>query len=64
LKPDDDSVRRLLAEELAISADRHMRNQEWPEVVALLEKAAALQPDAPQISRKLAEARQQLVKTR
>jgi len=64
LKPDDDSVRRLLAEELAISADQHMRNQEWPQVIALLEKAAALQPDSPQISQKLAEARQQLVKTR
>jgi tetratricopeptide (TPR) repeat protein len=64
LKPDDDSVRRLLAEELAISADRHMRNQEWPQVVALLEKAAALQPGSEQITRKLAEARQQLVKTR
>ena len=64
LKPDDGSVRRLLAEELSISADQHKRNQEWPQVVALLEKAAALQPDLPQISQKLAEARQQLVKTR
>jgi tetratricopeptide (TPR) repeat protein len=64
LKPDDDTVRRLLAEELAISADRHMRNQEWPQVVALLEKAAALQPGSEQITRKLAEARQQLGKTR
>src|SRR5258708_2418882 len=64
LKPDDDSVRRLLAEELAISADRHMRNQEWQQSVAVLEKAAALQPESPQISRKLAEARQRLAKTR
>ena len=64
LKPDDGAVRRLLAEELSISADQHMRNQEWPQVVALLEKAAALQPDSPQISQKLAEARQQLSKTR
>ena len=64
LKPDDDSVRRLLAEELSISADQHVRNQEWPQVVALLEKAAALQPDSPRISQKLAEARQQLAKTR
>ena len=64
LKPDDGSVRRLLAEELSISADQHMRNQEWQQVVALLEKAAALQPDSPQISQKLAEARRLLVKTR
>jgi len=64
LKPDDGSVRRLLAEELSISADQHMRNQEWPQVVALLEKAAALQPDSAQISQKLAEARQRLSKTR
>jgi len=64
LKPDDSSVRRLLAEELSISADQHVRNQEWPQVVALLEKAAALQPDSPQISQKLADARQQLAKTR
>jgi tetratricopeptide (TPR) repeat protein len=64
LKPDDGAVRRLLAEELSISADQHMRNQEWPQVVALLEKAVALQPDSPQISQKLAEARQQLSKTR
>jgi hypothetical protein len=63
LKPDDGSVRRLLAEELSISADQHVRNQE-PQVVALLEKAAALQPDSPQISQKLAEARRQLAKTR
>lgn len=64
LKPDDGAVRRLLAEELSISAEQHMRNQEWPQVVALLEKAAALQPDSPAISQKLAEARQQLAKTR
>ena len=64
LKPDDGSVRRLLAEELSIAADQHVRNQEWPQVVALLEKAAALQPDSPKISQKLAEARQQLAKTR
>jgi tetratricopeptide (TPR) repeat protein len=64
LKPDDQSVRRLLAEELSISADHHKRDQEWPQAVALLEKAAALQPDSPQISQKLAEARQQLTKTR
>jgi tetratricopeptide (TPR) repeat protein len=64
LKPDDGAVRRLLAEELSISADQHMRNQEWPQVVVLLEKAAVLQPDSRQISQKLAEARQQLSKTR
>lgn len=64
LKSDDGSVRRLLAEELSISADQHVRNQEWPQVIALLEKAAALQPDSPQISQKLAEARQQMAKTR
>ncbi len=64
LKPDDDAVRRLLAEELAISADQHARNREWPKAVALLEKAAALQPGAEQITRKLADARQQLVKNR
>src|SRR5260370_37044653 len=50
LKPDDGSVRRLLAEELSIAADQPARNQEWPQVVALLEKAAGLQPESPQIS--------------
>jgi len=64
LKPDDGAVRRLLAEELSISAEQHRRNRQWPQVVALLEKASALEPDSQQISQKLAEARRELVKTR
>jgi tetratricopeptide (TPR) repeat protein len=60
LKPDDPAVRRLLAEELSISADRHARNQEWRQAAGLLEKAAALQPDSQGISAKLAQARQHL----
>jgi tetratricopeptide (TPR) repeat protein len=60
LKPDDPVVRRLLAEELSISAERHARNQEWRQAAELLEKAAALQPGSPEISAKLAQARQRL----
>jgi predicted Zn-dependent protease len=60
LKPDDPVVRRLLAEELSISAERHARNQEWRQAADLLEKAASFQPDSPEISAKLAQARQRL----
>ncbi len=60
LKPDDPVVCRLLAEELSISAERHARNQEWRQATELLEKAAALQPSSPEISAKLAQARQRL----
>jgi tetratricopeptide (TPR) repeat protein len=60
LKPDDASVRRLLSEELAIAADQHARNQEWQQAAALLDKAAGLAPDSPQISAKLAQARAHL----
>jgi tetratricopeptide (TPR) repeat protein len=60
LKPDDPTARRLLAEELSISADRYARNQEWRQAVDLLEKAAALEPASQEISAKLAQARQRL----
>jgi cytochrome c-type biogenesis protein CcmH/NrfG len=60
LKPDDVTVRRLLAEELTISADQHARRQDWRQAAASLEKAAALQPDSRQISEKLAQARARL----
>jgi Flp pilus assembly protein TadD len=60
LKPDDPVVRRLLAEELSISAEHYARNQEWRQAADLLEKAAALQPGSPEISAKLAKARQHL----
>jgi predicted Zn-dependent protease len=60
LKPNDPAVRRLLAEELSISADRLARNQEWRQAAGLLEKAAVLQPDSPEISAKLAQARERL----
>jgi len=64
LKPDDAAVQRLLAEELSISAEDHARNQEWPQAAALLEKAAALQPDSREISARLAQARQRLSSNR
>ncbi len=60
LKPDDPAVRRLLAEELAISAEHHARSEEWRQAADLLEKAAILQPGSPEISAKLAQARQHL----
>jgi tetratricopeptide (TPR) repeat protein len=60
LKPDDPAVRRLLAEELSISAEHQARNEEWRQAADLLEKAAALQPGSPEISAKLAQARQHL----
>jgi len=64
LEPDDPGVRRLLSEELAIAADQHARNQDWSKAAALLEKAAALAPDLPQISAKLAQARAHLAGAR
>jgi tetratricopeptide (TPR) repeat protein len=60
LKPGDPSVRRLLAEELAISAERHVRDQQWHQASELLEKAAALQPDSQRISTRLAQVRAKL----
>ena len=60
LKPGDPSVRRLLAEELAISAERHVRDQQWRQATVLLEKAAALQPDSQRISTRLAQVRAKL----
>jgi tetratricopeptide (TPR) repeat protein len=64
LKPDDPAVRRLLAEELSISADRYARSGRWPEAAGLLEKAAALEPGAPEISARLAQVRQRLSNNR
>ncbi len=60
LKPDDPAVRRLLAEEMSISAEHHAQNKEWRQAADLLEKAAALEPGSREISAKLAEARQRL----
>jgi tetratricopeptide (TPR) repeat protein len=60
LKPGDASVRRLLAEELAISAERYVRDQQWRQATELLEKAAALQPDSQRISARLAQVRAKL----
>src|SRR6266851_1380900 len=60
LKPGDPAVRRLLAEELAISAERHVRDQQWRQATELLEKAAALQPDSQRISTRLAQVRARL----
>jgi tetratricopeptide (TPR) repeat protein len=64
LKPGDPSVRRLLGEELAISAERHVRDQQWREASELLEKAAALQPDSQRIATRLAEVRAMIGITR
>jgi tetratricopeptide (TPR) repeat protein len=60
LKPEDSAVRRLLAEELAISAERYVRDQQWRQATELLEKAAALQPDSQRISARLAQVRAKL----
>ncbi|HXA06851.1 MAG TPA: tetratricopeptide repeat protein [Bryobacteraceae bacterium] len=60
LKPDDPVARRLLAEELSISAEHHAQHQEWRQAADLLETASALQPGSPEISAKLALARQHL----
>jgi tetratricopeptide (TPR) repeat protein len=60
LKPDDSSVRRLLAEELAIAAEDHAGKQEWRRAADLLQRAATLQPDSPRISNRLAEVRARL----
>jgi tetratricopeptide (TPR) repeat protein len=64
LKPDDPAVRRLLSEELSISAELCARNQDWRQAAALFEKAAAIDPESQQISAKLAHARAQLSRTR
>jgi tetratricopeptide (TPR) repeat protein len=60
LKPDDLGVRRLLAEELSMSAEHWAQNQEWRRATDSLEKAAALQPDSQEIAARLAQARQHL----
>jgi len=60
LKPGDPAVRRLLAEELVISAERNARDEQWRQAAELLERAAALQPDSPQISARLAQVRARL----
>ena len=60
LKPDEPTVRRLLAEELSISADHLVQNDEWGQAADLLERAAALQPGSREISAKLIQARQRL----
>ena len=60
LTPDDSSVRRLLAEELVISAEQHAGKQEWLSAAELLQRAASLQPDSQRISNRLAEVRARL----
>ncbi len=60
LKPGDPAVRRLLAEELEIAAERHVRDQQWPQATELLEKAAALQPESQKIAARLAQVRARL----
>jgi cytochrome c-type biogenesis protein CcmH/NrfG len=64
LKPEDQAVRRLLAEELANSAEQHIRDQEWRKATELLETAAALQPASQQISARLAQVRAKLGNSR
>lgn len=64
LKPDDPAVRRLLAEELANSAEEHIRDQEWRQATELLERAAALLPDSQHISTRLAQMRAKLESAR
>ena len=64
MKPDDAGIRRLLSEELAIAADQHASNQDWRQAAELLEKAAALAPDLPQIAAKLAQVRAHLAGNR
>lgn len=64
LKPDDLTVRRLLAEELAISAEQSVREREWRHAAELLERAAALQPDSQQITTRLAQVRAKLENAR
>lgn len=60
LKPEDQPVRRLLAEELAITAERRIHAQQWPEAAELLERASKLLPDSQLIASKLAEVRARL----
>ena len=63
LKPDDLSVRRLLAEELVLSAERDVHDRELGKAAELLEKASALRPDSQQIAARLAEVRAMLGNT-
>jgi len=60
LKPDDPTVRRLLAEELAISAEQHVGKQEWRPAAELLQRAASIEPDSQRILNRLAEVRARL----
>ncbi|MFN7998235.1 MAG: tetratricopeptide repeat protein [Bryobacteraceae bacterium] len=64
LKPEDPTVRRLLAEELTISAERHINNQQWSQAVDLLEKATKLLPDSQPISEKLTQVKAKLARNR
>jgi tetratricopeptide (TPR) repeat protein len=63
LKPDDPGVRRLLAEELVLSAERQVHSRELQKAAELLEKASALQPDSQRIATRLAEVRAMLGNT-
>ena len=64
LKPDDLTVRRLLAEELAILAEQSVHEREWRRATELLERAAALQPDSQQITTRLSQVRARLENAR
>jgi tetratricopeptide (TPR) repeat protein len=59
LKPDDATVRRLLAEELSVVAESHARQNDCRQAAELLERAAALDPGSAQISTRLAETKAQ-----
>jgi len=59
LKPDDSSVRRLLAEELTIAAERQAKQQNWKQAAELLERARVLEPGSARIDSRLAEIRAQ-----
>ncbi len=57
LKPDDSSVRSLLADELAIAAEQRAVNHECREAADLLKKALDLQPDSLDVSARLAQSK-------
>jgi tetratricopeptide (TPR) repeat protein len=57
LRPDDGSVRRLLAQELMVFSEVLAKRNDLQRARVLLQQAAALRPDSEEISSKLAQLR-------
>lgn len=63
LHPEDDSVRRLLAQELSVYAETFAAREDWQRATSLLQQAAALLPDSAEIASRLGRFRARLPRT-